>query len=100
MPRIFYKPKEGGCGCVIKTIICGSAKNNDKVLWLIGGHSHLIICKKCSEAEETEDTLYDVWIQDNKTDDNGYGGWKEMEQIPGCGQVFEQIYENIQMQHI
>jgi len=74
MPKKFHKIKE--CGCIIQAITCGCI-NNDK-MYLLGGHKYYIICDKCKQDEESgNDTLYDMWINDNLTNDLGYAGWNE-----------------------
>jgi len=73
MPKKFHKIKE--CGCIIQAITCGIS--NDK-MYLLGGHNHYTICDKCKQDEESgDDTLYDMWINDNLTNDLGYAGWNE-----------------------
>ena len=44
---------------------------------MLGGHDHLIICDICKKKENNdEDTLYDMWINDNMTNDFRYAEWK------------------------
>jgi hypothetical protein len=78
MPKCFYKTLK--CGCVIKTIVCGVKKIDNKKMYLIGGHSHLTICDMCKKIEEEkdEDILHDMWMTDNETDDFEYNEWKEV----------------------
>lgn len=77
MPRHFTKTKV--CGCVVKTILCGiETKEDGKEMYLLGGHTHLTICSDCEKYEECEeDTLHDMWTNDNVTDNFGYAEWKE-----------------------
>jgi hypothetical protein len=71
MPKVFIKTKE--CGCVVEAIICGQ-KNG---MYMLGGHSHMVCCATCLRLEErTEDTLYDMWQNDNMTDNFEYANWK------------------------
>lgn len=74
MSKKFFKTKD--CSCVVVTIACGIKKTEKGPMYLIGGHKYFTICKKCKELEESEDTLYDMWMNDNITDDFEYGGWK------------------------
>ncbi len=67
------------CGCVIVTITCGIKTNDKSITYLIGGHKHFNLCSKCEQEEKNgNDTLYDMWITDNVTDDYDYAGWKEI----------------------
>ena len=76
MVKIFIKKIE--CGCIIETISCGIKITEKGKMYLIGGHQHLIICNKCKNNEENgNDTLYDMWINDNITNDEEYYGWNE-----------------------
>jgi hypothetical protein len=76
MPKQYIKTKD--CGCVIKTISCGIEKTNNGDMYMLGGHAHLIICVDCKKKEDLgEDTLYDMWMNDNITDDNMYMKWKQ-----------------------
>ena len=76
MPKLFYKIKE--CGCIIKTITCGIKIIDKEKMYLIGGHDHLTICNKCKQDEEKGyDTLHDMWMNDNITNELEYAGWKE-----------------------
>lgn len=46
-------------------------------MYLLGGHNHLIICDNCKKIEDlNEDTLHDMWMNDNMTNDFGYAQWK------------------------
>ena len=73
MPVTFLKTK--ACGCIVRTIVCGI--NKDK-MFLIAGHKHVIICEKCKLDEENgDDTLYDMWTNDNITDRFGFNEWIE-----------------------
>lgn len=67
MPRRFLKTRE--CGCIVAAITCGI--NNDKK-YILGGHTHIRMCDKCrvKEEEDDEDTLYDMWRNDNITNDS------------------------------
>jgi Fe2+ or Zn2+ uptake regulation protein len=78
MPKCFHKTLK--CGCVIRTVTCGVKKTDNSKMYLLCGHSHFVICDKCKkiEEEEDEDILYDMWMNDNMTDDFEYGEWKEM----------------------
>lgn len=70
--------KTRSCGCVVKTTSVGIKRENNKVLYLLGGHQHLEICEKCSEEEKNDiDTLHDMWKNDSYTDDSGNDGWEE-----------------------
>jgi hypothetical protein len=76
MPKKFLKIKE--CGCVIVTITCGITNTEKGKMYLIGGHQHFSICDKCKLDEANgDDTLYDMWMSDNITDDLKYAGWEE-----------------------
>ena len=45
---------------------------------MLGGHNHLFICDICKKIEDNnEDTLYDMWMNDNMTNDFRYTGWKQ-----------------------
>lgn len=44
-------------------------------MYLLGGHDHLLICDICKINEE--DTLHDMWLHDNITNDFEYAGWKQ-----------------------
>lgn len=75
MTKRFFKAKE--CSCIVFAIVCEIINTENSKMYLIGGHNHFIICNKCKELEEiNEDTLYDMWRNDNITDDFGYAGWK------------------------
>ena len=76
MPRLYIKTKD--CGCNIIAIACGVVSNNSECkMYTLGGHKHLTICDICKKMEDDdEDTLYDMWINDNKTNDFGYAEWK------------------------
>lgn len=43
-------------------------------MYLLGGHNHYTICDK---YKQDEDTLYDMWMNDNLTNELEYAGWKE-----------------------
>lgn len=76
MPKFFYKIKE--CGCIVNAITCGIINIDNIDMYLICGHIHFIICDKCKQYEENgDDTLYDMWINDDITNDFEYAGWKE-----------------------
>ncbi len=76
MPRHYVKTKN--CGCVVKTTTCGTKKTPDGKMYLLGGHKHLVICDNCKKMEDlNEDTLHDMWMVDNMTDDLGYAEWKQ-----------------------
>lgn len=71
MTKRYIKTKD--CGCVIITISCG-VKNN---MIMLGGHKHLIICDTCKKMEDNDDdTLYNMWMNDNITNIFEYAGWK------------------------
>jgi hypothetical protein len=72
MPRIFLKTIK--CGCIVKSISIGKNKNN---MHMIGGHKHYNICEKCKKKEKVEDTLYEMFENDNFTDGLGNDGWNE-----------------------
>ena len=76
MTRRFFKTKD--CSCIVFAIICGVKNTENGIKYLIGGHNHFRICKKCEKLQEInkEDTLYDMWCNDNITDDYGFAGWK------------------------
>jgi hypothetical protein len=44
---------------------------------MIGGHKHYNICEKCKKKEKVEDTLYEMFENDNFTDGLGNDGWNE-----------------------
>ena len=75
MTQRFFKTRE--CSCIVFAIVCDIKHTENGKMYLIGGHNHFTICKKCKELEEKndEDTLYDMWYNDNITDDYGYAGW-------------------------
>jgi len=76
MPKQFIKTKS--CGCVVRAISVGIKSVDNKVLYMIGGHDHIKICKKCNEPEVNGvDTLYNMWTNDNITDGSGNDGWME-----------------------
>lgn len=76
MTKRFFKTKE--CSCIVVAIVCGIKHIENRTMYLIGGHKHFTICNKCKKLEEIndEDTLYDMWHNDNITDDFEYAGWK------------------------
>lgn len=78
MPRIFSKSKE--CGCVVKTILCGIQDTPNGKMYLLGSHDHIVICSNCQKYEQDgdNDSLHDMWMNDNMTNEFGYGGWKEL----------------------
>ena len=76
MVKLFIKTKN--CGCVIKAISFDIKNTSDSKMYLLGSHDHLTICDICKKIEENdEDTLHDMWLKDNITNDNGYADWKE-----------------------
>jgi hypothetical protein len=75
MPKHFMKTKI--CGCVVKTTSVGIKKENNTILYLIGGHNHIKICEKCNQYKNNGiDILYDMW-DDDITDGSGNDGWIE-----------------------
>ena len=72
MPRHYIKTKD--CGCIIKAIVCDVKNNSDGKMYMLGGREHLIICDICKKMEENDDILYDMWINDNKSNDLCYSG--------------------------
>ena len=76
MPKHFMKTNN--CGCVVKATSVGIKKENNTVLYLIGGHTHINMCETCKQDEINEiDTLYNMWKNDNITDGSGNDGWIE-----------------------
>ena len=76
MVRQYIKTKV--CGCVIKAISVGVKNTTDGKMYMLGGHNHLIICDICKKLEDSdEDTLYDMWMNDNITNNFEYAGWKK-----------------------
>jgi hypothetical protein len=76
MLKIFIKTKNSGCG--IKALKFGIKNTTDGKMYLLGSHDHLTICDICKKNEENdEDTLHDMWLNDNITNDYGYADWKE-----------------------
>ncbi len=73
MMRPFIKTID--CGCVVKALTVGIKTISGNKMYLLGGHDHLIICDICKKLEEEDDTLHDMWSNDNMTDDNGYADW-------------------------
>jgi hypothetical protein len=78
MARQYIKTKV--CGCVIKAISVGVENTTDGKMYMLGGHKHLIICDVCKKLEDNSDsdndTLYDMWMNDNLTNDFSYAEWK------------------------
>ena len=78
MPSQYIKTKN--CGCVIKAIECGIKNTSDGKMYMLGGHNHLIICDICKKIEDlNDDTLHDMWMNDNMTKDFIYAEWKQYE---------------------
>jgi hypothetical protein len=76
MPNLFRKIKE--CGCVVKAILCRIEITDSSHMYILGGHKRYVICDKCKRDEKTcNDTIYDMWMNDNITNRSGYAGWKE-----------------------
>lgn len=74
MTRQFIKTID--CGCVVKAITCGVKNLHNGQMYMLGGYNHLIICDICKKKEDcNEDTLYNMWINDNITNDFGYLEW-------------------------
>lgn len=76
MVRLFYKKKP--CGCVVRAMVCSIEKNasTNVQVYLIGGHTHFVICDMCKQEEDKDiDTLYDMWTNDNITNDFEFSGW-------------------------
>ena len=75
MPKLYIKTKD--CGCVVKAITCGVKNTTDGQMYMLGGHIHLIICDVCKKLEDSdEDMLYDMWTNDNMTNDFRHAEWK------------------------
>jgi len=71
----FFKKKE--CNCIVYAIVCGIRYIQNTKMYELGGHNHYTLCDKCKKIEENDvDTLYDMWCNDNITDDFEYAGWK------------------------
>lgn len=76
MPKLFHKTKE--CGCIVETICCGIKITDNGIIYSLGSHQHFSICDKCKQDEENgNDTLHDMWKNDNLTNNSEYAGWKE-----------------------
>ncbi len=76
MPRQYIKTKN--CGCVIKAITCGIKYTSDSKMYMLTGHTHLIICDICKKMEDlNEDTLHDMLLNDNMTNAFMYAEWKQ-----------------------
>lgn len=44
---------------------------------MLGGHDHLTICDICKKKKDcNKDILYDMWINDNITNNFRYAGWR------------------------
>lgn len=75
MPKHFMKTKS--CGCVVKATSVGIKKENNTVLYLIGGHKHINMCETCKQDEiNGVDILYDI-CDDDITDGSGNDRWIE-----------------------
>lgn len=75
MPKHFLKTKE--CGCIVKTSSTSVKIINKISMYLIGGHNHIKICEECQKEENNgTDTLHEMWMFDNITNDFEYAGWK------------------------
>lgn len=85
MPKYFSKTLS--CGCVVQSIVTGIKSVDTKVLYMMGGHDHIKMCKICNEYKVNGiDTLFDLWLNDNITDGSGNDGWiKESYYIPKIG---------------
>ena len=72
----FFNIKE--CSCIVFAYVFETKHIEKGKMYFLGAHDHLTICNKCKELEEIndEDTLYDMWYNDNVTDDFEYSGWK------------------------
>lgn len=71
---IYIKTKD--CGCVIKAFAYRVQNKPNGKMYRLGGHDHLTICDICKKKEScNKDTLYDMWINDNVTNDFKYAGW-------------------------
>ncbi len=68
MPKHFMKTQS--CGCIVTATSVGCKKENNKVLYLIGGHTHIKICEKCTQNE----IIYD---DDDDDTTDGNDGWIE-----------------------
>ena len=76
MPKRFFKTRE--CGCIVMAIPCGIKDTEKGQMYLLGGHTHVSLCDVCKIYEEDdEDTLRDMWTNDNITDEYKYAGWEE-----------------------
>jgi hypothetical protein len=77
MPLFFEKTRD--CGCVVNAVSCEviTLENNEK-MYSIGGHTHAVMCEKCNADEANGiDTLYDMWTNDNLTNNHEHAGWKQ-----------------------
>lgn len=72
----FVKTKE--CSYIVVTTIFESKHIKKGKMYFLGAHDHLTICNKYKELEEIndEDTLYDIWYNDNITNDFEYSSLK------------------------
>jgi hypothetical protein len=78
MPKIFHKIIE--CGCIVKATSCGIKHTDNGKMYLLCGHNYYSICNKCKSKDETNndnnnDKLYDMWMNDNYTNDFQYAEW-------------------------
>ena len=74
--QTIYEKKD--CGCIVEAMCCGFKTTDNGNMYLLGRHKHLTICDNCYKDEENgNDTLYDMWKNDNITNDYEYAGWKK-----------------------
>jgi hypothetical protein len=76
MLKKFIKTKS--CGCVVKATSFGIKNTPDGKMYMLGGHEHLTMCDICIKMEDlNDDTLYDMWMNDDITNDFMYAEWKQ-----------------------
>ena len=71
--------KKLSCGCIIEAFVFELDKKN-KNMYMLGSHQHVHICKTCKKrkeklSEDENDILFEMWNNDNCTNDFGYGAW-------------------------
>ncbi len=75
MPTPYCKKKI--CGCIVLALATRPFPS-DGTMYMLGGHIHLKMCDNCKILEDNgEDTLYDMWMDDNITNEFGYAGWEK-----------------------